>query len=164
MNCLQQVIINDSLSRSLGEKYQASVFTFSFAAVFVSKSIQLTYFRLSSNAHLISATISSAWSTNDNNTDRKSITPSAHSRSSYCEWQTFEHLQWPCCSHQRWLWQTWLQEQSPGRYLCHWHTASSVGCRSGARNKDIVSLWCTIYYWSLSDIPFECYNWLLGHT
>ncbi len=35
--------------------------TFSFAAFFVSESIQLTYFRLSSNAHLISETISSAW-------------------------------------------------------------------------------------------------------
>lgn len=34
--------------------------TFSFAAFFVSGSIQLTYLRLSSNAHLISATISSA--------------------------------------------------------------------------------------------------------
>lgn len=37
--------------------------TFSFAAFFVSESIQLTSFKLSSNAHLISATISSAWST-----------------------------------------------------------------------------------------------------
>lgn len=39
--------------------------TFSFAAFFVSESIQLTYLRLSSNAHLISATMSSAWSTKE---------------------------------------------------------------------------------------------------
>lgn len=35
--------------------------TFSLAAFFVSESIQLIYFRLSSNAHLIFATISSTW-------------------------------------------------------------------------------------------------------
>lgn len=54
--------------------------TFSFAAFLVSESIQLTYFRFSSNAHLISATIPSTWSTETEGSQEHIM---SHSGSSY---------------------------------------------------------------------------------
>lgn len=46
-----------------GQTTESRFLTFSFAALFVSGSIQVTYFKLSSKAHLMSETISSACTT-----------------------------------------------------------------------------------------------------
>lgn len=113
--------------------------TFSLAAFLVSASIQLTYFRFSSKAHLISPTIPSTWS---GETDRGNS-----GEDFICEcWTIYLFIfkgssPWPCCPRWRCPWQTWLRARSPGRCPCHRHTASSEGCSSA--DKQTQTRWLT---------------------
>lgn len=101
--------------------------TFSFAAFLVSESIQLTCWRLSSNAHLIFVTMSSTWGT------QRGRCPHQAWSHIWLSWRV--HSPRPCCPQQRCLWRTWLRRQSPRRCPCRWHTASSGACSSATHTQ-----------------------------